>query len=62
MRKPGTKTSDDAKSQPLADGGEAGGYDEWVKAKIEAAVAEADRHPEKRIPIGDVWKKFGLDD
>ncbi len=62
MRKPGAKASDDTKNEPPADNGEAAGYDEWVKAKIEAAVAEADRHPEKRIPIGDVWKKFGLDD
>lgn len=62
MRKPGAKATDNTRNQPLADAGKAAGYDEWVRAKIEAAVADADRHPEKRIPIGDVWKKFGLDD
>jgi hypothetical protein len=62
MRKPGAKISDTIKDPSPADGGEAADYDEWVRTKIEAAVADADRQPEKRIPIADVWKKFGLDD
>lgn len=38
------------------------GYDAWVKAKIEAALKEANEHPEQRIPMREVWKKFGLED
>lgn len=37
-------------------------YDAWVRAKIEAALKEANEHPERRIPMRDVWKKFGLED
>lgn len=37
------------------------GYDAWAKAKIEKALEEAKRHPERRIPLDKVWKKFGLE-
>ena len=37
------------------------GYDAWAKAKIEKALDEAKRHPERRIPLDKVWKKFGLE-
>ncbi len=36
-------------------------YDAWAKAKIEAALRDAIEHPELRVPLDQVWKKFGLD-
>jgi len=36
-------------------------YDRWLKAKVGAALAEADAHPERLIPQAEVFKKFGLE-
>lgn len=38
------------------------GYDAWARARIEFALKEATEHPERRIPMRQVWKKFGLED
>lgn len=38
------------------------GHDAWARAKIEFALKEANEHPERRIPMRQVWKKFGLED
>lgn len=33
----------------------------WQEAKIERALKDAEDHPEKRIPLHLIWKKFGLE-
>jgi hypothetical protein len=58
MSKPDAKTTNPAN---LAQDARDEGYDEWVRAKIENALREADEFPERRIPIKQVWKKFGLE-
>lgn len=49
-----TTPSEDRERQPE--------YDAWARAKIEAALKEANEHPERRIPMRQVWKKFDLED
>jgi hypothetical protein len=36
-------------------------YDAWARAKIAGALKEAVDHPEKRVPLDEVWKRFGLE-
>ncbi len=36
-------------------------YQAWTRARIENSLAEAKSHPENRIPLSKIWKKFGLE-
>ena len=36
-------------------------YDAWARAKIENALRLAKERPEARIPIEQVWKRFGIE-
>lgn len=35
-------------------------YLAWKKAKIEAALQEADAHPNASLTLDEVWRKHGL--
>lgn len=36
-------------------------YDAWAREKIENALRLAKERPEARIPIEQVWKRFGIE-
>ncbi len=61
MSEPDAKINRPQEQTPTLDEPSSAAYDVWAKAKIEAALRDAIEHPELRVPLDQVWKKFGLD-
>jgi hypothetical protein len=61
MSEPDAKFNNRKEPTPTLDEPSSAAYDAWAKAKIEAALSESIEHPEWRVPLDQVWKKFGLD-